>query len=151
MIVTFCGHRDTRLSQEEKQNLVALLRSVLHENHDALFYLGDYGSFDGVCNALLRQLKQEFPDLKRIFVTPYLYPQYGHLQYADLYDEVLYPFDERVMPKYAIARRNKWMVDRADRVIAYVRYGWGGAYTTFAYAKQRKKRIDNICMDGTLV
>jgi hypothetical protein len=33
------------------------------------------------------------------------------------------------------------MVDQADTVISYVTHGWGGAYTTQAYAIRKKKHV----------
>ena len=53
------------------------------------------------------------------------------------FDEVIYPALENVPPKYAIIRRNKWMVDRADLLIAYITHGWGGAARTYHYAKRK--------------
>ena len=87
MIVIFCGHRNASLSLEEEQNLVVVLRSTLKEHPDTVFYLGDYGAFDGRCNAILRDIQREYPKLKRIFVTPYLLPEYGHLKYARYKDK----------------------------------------------------------------
>lgn len=149
MIVTFCGHREMSLTREEEQHLVELLRSILIEHPDTLFFLGDYGSFDGICNVVLKKLQVEYPKLKRIFITLYITPGYWHLEAAkERYDESIYPFENSVLPKFAISKRNEWMVDHADLVIAYVRYDWGGAYTTLEYAKRHKKPIKNICSDG---
>ena len=139
MIVTFCGHRDTVLSKGVKQQLEQVLRKVLEKAPNTLFYLGDYGRFDGLCNSVLKELQAEYPVLRRIFVTPYLDPSYGHFQYVyDYYDEVLYPFTDRVLKRFAIVKRNQWMVDKADYVIAYVEHGWGGAAKTLDYAIRKK-------------
>ena len=50
---------------------------------------------------------------------------------------MIYPALENVPPKYAIIRRNEWMIDKADLLIAYVTHGWGGAARTYRYAKQK--------------
>ena len=148
MIVTFCGHGKTSMSKEEEQRLVDLLRSILAEHPDTLFYLGDYGDFDGTCNVILKKLQVEYPKLKRIFITPYITPGYWHLEAAkERYDESIYPFEDSVLPKFAISKRNEWMVDQADLVIAYVRWSWGGARTTYEYAVRHKKSVVNIAND----
>lgn len=145
LIVTFCGHREMSLTREEEQHLFELLRSILVENPDTLFYLGDYGAFDGICNVLLKKLQEDYPKLRRIFITPYITPGYWHLEAAkERYDESIYPFEDNVLPKFAISKRNEWMVDHADVVIAYVRYDWGGAYKTYKYALSKKKRSFNL-------
>ena len=145
MIITFCGHRDSILSAEEERLLGEWLRQYLEECPNATFYLGDYGNFDKKCNAILRKLQKYYSKIKRVFVTPYLSPDYGHLKTAkEDYDEILYPFEDRVMPRYAIRIRNEWMVDRADVIVACVNRNWGGAYATYAYAMRRGKPIRNI-------
>ena len=61
-----------------------------------------------------------------------------------LYDEIVYPELESVPWKFAISKRNEWMVEQADIVIAFVDHDWGGAATTLQYAKRKKKTIINL-------
>lgn len=145
MIVTFCGHRDIFFKNGEEKRLEEELRKVLEEFPNAVFYLGDYGRFDGLCNSALKKLQKEYPRLRRVFVTPYLDPEYAHFQYADeYYDEVLYPFTDKVIKRFAISKRNRWIVNEADLVIAYVDHEWGGAAKTLEYAVRKKKRCVNL-------
>jgi len=51
---------------------------------------------------------------------------------------------ESVPRKFAILKRNEWMVDSAELVIAYVKYSWGGAAKTLEHARKRKKQINNL-------
>lgn len=60
------------------------------------------------------------------------------------YDSVLYPPPERVPLRFSILRRNEWMATEAELILAYVRYGRGGAYRALSYAMSRKKRIINL-------
>lgn len=55
-----------------------------------------------------------------------------------LFDSTLYPSIERTPRHFAIVKRNEWMINNADFLIAYVVYNWGGAYKTFEYAKRKK-------------
>lgn len=57
-----------------------------------------------------------------------------------LYDSTVYPPLEAVPRRFAITHRNRWMVDVADVVVAYVLHDWGGAATTLRYANQKAKR-----------
>lgn len=43
-----------------------------------------------------------------------------------------------------ITYRNKYMVEMADYVVAYVSHDWGGAYTTYKHAKRKGKEIFNL-------
>ena len=60
------------------------------------------------------------------------------------YDDTIYPPLENVPKKYAIIRRNEWIVENADVVIACVKYSWGGAAKTSQYAKRKKKAIEYL-------
>ena len=73
-------------------------------------------------------------------MLPYLNREYN----TDLYDDTTYPPLEEVPARFAISRRNEWMVDNADVVVAYVTHDWGGAATTLQYAKRKKKRIISV-------
>ncbi len=43
--------------------------------------------------------------------------------------------------RFAIPRRNRWMVEAADVVVACVLHDWGGAAATLRYARQKGKQI----------
>ena len=145
MIITFCGHSNCLFSDEEKEKLKQLLIKEIRKNPTCKFYLGGYGDFDSLCLQTLRELKTDFRDIELLFITPYLDKNYSKLEFAKYhYDDVIFPPHESVPRKFAILKRNEWMVDSADLVIAYVEYSWGGAAKTLEYAKRKKKQIINL-------
>ena len=76
--------------------------------------------------------------------------QHNHLRFQKtMYDSVLYPEIENKPKRYAILYRNKYMVEKADYVIAYVSHNWGGAYSTYQYAKRKGKNIFNLAQFET--
>jgi hypothetical protein len=66
----------------------------------------------------------------------------------DIYDFSIYPPIETVPRKAAIIKRNEFMVDNGDVVVAYVKHGWGGAAHTLEYAPKKNKEIINIVDKG---
>ena len=145
MIITFCGHSNCLFSDEEKEKLKQLLIKEIRKNPTCKFYLGGYGAFDSLCLRTLRELKKEFQDIELIFITPYIDKNYSKLEFAKYhYDDIIFPPLESIPRKFAILKRNEWMVEEADLVIAYVIYSWGGATKTLEYAKRKKKHIVNI-------
>ena len=145
MIITFCGHSDFLFSDDVKQQLKNILVSEIIKNPTCKFYLGGYGDFDSLCLRTLRELKTDFPDIELLFITPYIDNNYSKLQLAKYYyDNVIFPPIEIVPRKFAILKRNEWMVASADLVIAYVKYSWGGSAKTLEYAKRKKVPIINI-------
>jgi len=139
MIITFCGHSKLIEQDTIRAHLTRELRTLLeHGNHK--FYLGGYGDFDLLAAKVLYELKQEYPETESILILPYLDRKVD----ASLYDSTIYPPFENVPKRYAISRRNKWMVEQADMVIACVDHDWGGASKTLEYAVKKGLRIINL-------
>ena len=146
MIVTFCGHSHFASTLLQKQRLLALLEEQVG-NMQADFYLGGYGGFDEFAYMCSKQYKETHPEIALVFVTPYLTESYerNHLRDAEKrYDAVLYPEIEDKPRRFAISYRNKYMVEKADIVIAYIDHSWGGAYQTYLHAKRKGKVVFNL-------
>ena len=146
MIVTFCGHSQYTPTQEDEQKILAFLEEKI-KDRPAELYLGGYGSFDAFAYACGRKFQESHPSTKLIFVTPYITPEYqkNHLsEYQKRYNAIVYAPLENVPLKFAILRRNAWMVEQADHVIAYIDHAWGGAYQTYQHAKDKRKPIINV-------
>ena len=149
MIITFCGHSNCLFNDEEKEELKTLFIKEIRKNPTCKFYLGGYGDFDSLCLRTLRELKKDFPEIEILFITPYLDKNYSKLELAKYYyDDVIFPPIENVPRKFAILKRNEWMVDSADLVIAFVKYSWGGAAKTLEHAKRKKKQIKNLAINN---
>lgn len=145
MIITFCGHGSINIEQNEIDKIKDFLFEKIKQFPNAKFYIGGYGYFDHLVFSILRKLKKCFPNIELIFISPYLDSSYSKLQIAnELYDCTLYPPLETVPKKYAILKRNEWMVDNCDLLVAYVRYYWGGARKTLDYAIRKKKPYINF-------
>ena len=136
MTVTFCGH--AQISQSEKiENWFCDVTQKLIEQGATTFYLGGYGAFDSLAASVLREQKKWHPQIELILVLAYL--NTGRDTSGD--DSTVYPPLETVPRRCAISHRNRWMVESADVVVAYVLHDWGGAATTLRCAKQKKKQI----------
>lgn len=103
-----------------------------------LFLLGGYGQLDALAAAVVREQKKQHPQIRSVLVLPYLDRTFD----AADYDETVYPPLENVPRRYAITRRNEYMADCADVIVAYVIHSFGGAYKTLCYAQRKKKRIN---------
>ncbi len=142
MIVTFCGHSDFTPSIAMEEKLLAILETnVGDEKTD--FFLGGYGNFDSFAFKMGKIYQKTHPNVSLVYVTPYFCDP--HLkEKAQAYDSILYPPLENVPPKFAISRRNKYMAENADLVIAYIKRSRGGAYQTYANAMQKGKTTINL-------
>lgn len=136
MIVTFCGHKSGYEKSDVFIILLSSVRELIQEGADT-FYLGGYGNFDWQAARAVQKMKNEYPSIRSVLVIPYLNRKYD----KKLYDEIIYPPIEKVPLRFAISKRNEWMVERADVIISGVEHNWGGAYTTLKFAERKKKRI----------
>ena len=139
MTVTFCGHKDITNTSTVRTAVDEVLRGLVAEGAD-YFLIGGYGGFDSLAAHTVHELKRQYPEIHSTLVIPYLNCEYN----TELYDDTTYPPLEDVPMKFAISRRNEWMVDQADVVVAYVTHGWGGAAATLQYAERKNKRIIRV-------
>lgn len=138
MVVTFCGHRQIDQTCKVSKWLDSILPSLI-EGGANLFYLGGYGAFDNLAAAAVQRQKSVYPDIESVLVLPYL--NRNRNMNASCYDNITYPPLENVPFRYAITRRNEWMVCASDIIISGVTHGWGGAAKTLDYARRRQKVI----------
>lgn len=138
MTVTFCGNRF--VYSDIKEALNDTVEKLIKEGADE-FLLGGYGEFDKLAAITVKNMKKKYAHIRSVIVIPYLNKYYNN----DLYEVSLYPELENVHPKGAIIKRNQYMVDASDVVVAYVKYKNGGAAKTLKYAEKKNKRIIDIC------
>lgn len=135
MVVAFCGHSEI----DDEKAVESWLHEVvgrLLKNGKVIFFLGGYGRFDCMAARVIHEHKQYETGIESVFVMPYLNTKMD----LSLYDSTVFPPLENTPPRFAILKRNQWMVDEADLIVAYVRHNWGGAAKTLEYAKKRRKK-----------
>ena len=146
MIIAFCGHANFCKSKEYERKILEFLQEKIGSS-SADIYLGGYGAFDDFAYECCKKYKETHSHVSLVLVTPYFSVEYqrNHLQYSKtIYDSIIYPPIEDKLKRYAITYRNRYMIEKADYVIAYVAHAWGGAYTTYNYAKRKGKQIFNL-------
>lgn len=139
MKVTFCGHSKLILHNVILKKYAEILIQLIEEGANE-FLLGGYGSFDSISANLVHALKKTYPYIHSTLVTAYINQE----KRSDIYDDIEYPPIENVPLKFAINKRNEWMVDNSDVVISYVKAPVGGAAKTLEYAKRKRKRIIDL-------
>lgn len=146
MTVTFFGHRDFIASEELRKRLMSILDEAVGDR-SVEFFLGGYGGFDSFAHTCCRDFAEKHQNSSLVFVTPYITESYqkNHLEYmAEGYDSIIYPELEKIPKRYAISHRNRYMAEKADLIICYVKRKFGGAYQAVSFAKSRGKKIINL-------
>ena len=93
----------------------------------------------------MKELISEGKNVDYSVVLAYIPGQKYEFDLPDQYADTIYPDGlEDVPPRFAICRRNDWMVNNSDAVICYVVNHFGGAYTYTEKARRKGKCIINI-------
>ena len=149
MKIAFVGHSFISSKNKIKETVKEQIRTNLIDAGFLTCYLGGCGDFDEICGHACRELKQEYADIEVVYVAPYIslseQAKIEAMQRCGLCDTSIYPPIENTPPKFAISKRNEWMITNADLIIAYVNRSYGGAYKSLQAAKRRKKKIINTC------
>ena len=141
-VCAFFGHRLIPNPQEIEPQLKHVVRELIKNGFNT-FWLGGYGDFDQLAQKVTRELKKEFPYIQRVLALAYLPTNKEDYQFKSLYyDMMFYPEGVECVPKkFAITKRNRYMVENADVVVAYVNAETGGAAYALKYAKKLNKKI----------
>lgn len=137
---TFLGHRDCPNNifdrvAKQTENL------ILNCGVD-LFYLGSQGNFDNIAKMVLLKLKKVYPAVKCYIVLAYM-PSW---KTCDSFDTI-YPFVLEKTPKrFAINKRNEWMIEQADFVISYFEHNYSNTSGFISRAEKKGKKVINTAM-----
>ena len=133
MTVTFFGNRDARddIKTKLRETIIELITEYKANN----FYVGNNGNFDFMVADTLKELKKIY-DIEYNVVLAYL----PTAQNEQDYENTLYPEGiEKAPLRFAICRRNEWMLEHSDMVITYVRFTFGGA-------AKYKEKAERMCL-----
>ncbi len=146
-ICAFFGHRDTPVTEELEAKLKQTILSLIEQGVDE-FWCCEQGNFDWIARLTMLGLRKIFPEIKIAYVLAY--PTFLRSKIsADFldktYDYIIYP-DEAAegYRKFAIIRRNQYIVKNADIIVCYVKRPNGGAYKAVEQAKKLNKKIINL-------
>ena len=144
------GHNKINVFKHLKEKLMSIFKELISKENVKYFYFGGFGEFDDLCHSIITELKNEYPEMYRIFCLSD--PRHQRLSKRpkwlkdEDYEEITY-LDLNFDYWYSrIYYRNCEIIDRSDFVIFYVNHTeQSGAYKALQYAKRKKKQIINVC------
>ena len=137
MKCAFFGHHDA--PTDIQSNLHAAITELIVSHGVTNFYVGNQGNFDFAVRKVLAQLKQVYP-IECMVVLAYLPSEQPTADY-DGFETIFSEGTEHVPPRFAISRRNRWMVSQANYVVTYVKHSFGGAAQYKAMAERQGKHV----------
>ena len=106
------------------------------------FIVGNRGNFDSYASTAIKSLKRKYCDISLVLLLAY-HPGERPVELPPGFDSSFYPPLEIVPKQYAIARANKYMIDKADSIICYAKYV-GNSKKLLEYAYRRQITLDLI-------
>lgn len=143
MTCTFFGHKNTD-ERKVKELLKATLICLIEEKGVDKFYVGNEGGFDALVQITLKELKELYPHINYGIALAYVPKEKTDGQRLN-YSLTFVPDGVEEGPiKFAIDRRNRWMIKRSEYVITYVNSIIGGAAKYKEIAEKKGKIVINI-------
>ena len=119
----FFGHRE--VTHNIRPKLTAIIEKLITEYSVTEFYVGNQGQFDSMVYSVLKELKSKYPQIRYIVVLAYMPDEHIKEMYGE---DTLFPDGlESVPRKYAISKRNDWMIQQSGIAVCYVYKITGGA------------------------
>ncbi len=138
----FIGHRDAPDSVAAA--LAAAVERHFVEYGVTEFVVGHYGNFDRLAVAAVIDAKQFYPQIALTLLLPY-HPAVRPFKTPRGFDGTCYPINmENVPPRFAISRANRYAVERAEHLIAYVVHTPSNARGVIEYAEKRGAMVVNL-------
>lgn len=147
-ICTFAGHRII-LTPDINQRIDTALINLLKSDNQFIFLSGGMGEFDTKCESAVNRMKRQNSSLSISLklILPYMTNQINTEKdyYESKYDDILFPIElAQIHYKAAIKKRNQWMTEQADFILACVCRNHGGAYDMLNYARHIGKPFLNL-------
>ncbi len=138
----FFGHKFLLNQSEIGQKLyLTLIHLIENENVDT-FFVGEHGDFDILTANILEELKKIYPLIKIYLVISYPKQLHSGKTFCD--DFIYPPILEKTPKRFCIAKRNQWVANNSDVIVAYISSDFGGAYNALTIAIKKQKKIINL-------
>ena len=143
----FIGHREC--PEELYLEILQAIELCISEYEVCEFIVGQYGKFDYLASKCINEAQKKHPHILLTMLLPYL-PFEQKTELPQGFDGSLYPEGlESVPRRFAIVRANRYAVDHADVLIAYVWHTASNARNLLEYAEKKAERsslkIIRIC------
>ena len=140
MTCTFFGHSDC---YELNSAIVFSAIENLIKTGVNTFYVGQQGNFDSMVFNCLIQLREKYRHI--LFYSVLAYIPKSKDAFTPSAEHSVYPEElETCPPRFAIDKRNRWMIGKSDFCLCYVNDTWGGAYKFATLAKKKGLTVINL-------
>ena len=142
--VSFFGHRRLLFDEELDRRIQEMVKELIRTKEFVEFYVGRNGDFDVIVASAIKRAQKIGDRSNNALILTLPYPVRDLEYYEAYYDEIVIPTEGTAHFKAAITKRNEWMVENSELVIACVQKESGGAYRALRYAEKRGVPVVNL-------
>lgn len=136
----FFGHRD--VTHDIRAKLQFIIEQLITEKQIYNFYVGHQGQFDSMVRSVLKELKVKYPHIRYTVVLAYMPDEHIKEVYGE---DTLYPDGLETVPKrFAISKRNDWLIAHSCIAVCYVHKITGGAAKFREKAEKKGLQIIDV-------
>ena len=136
----FFGHRD--VTHDIRAKLQFIIEQLRTEKQIYNFYVGHQGQFDSMVRSVLKELKVKYPHIRYTVVLAYMPDEHIKEVYGE---DTLYPDGLETVPKrFAISKRNDWLIAHSCIAVCYVHKITGGAAKFREKAEKKGLQIIDV-------
>lgn len=139
MICTFFGHKDSPYALKEE--LKNLLLHLINNRGVKKFYVGNNGNFDFLVQVVLKEILSDRDDIDFSIVLSFL----GEKALINDQKYTILPEGlELSLPRFAIFKRNEWLLKQANFAVVYVNHHFSNAHKWLEKATAKGIKVINI-------
>lgn len=145
----FIGHRTIEETQELKTTLYETIERLITNEKIDTFLFGSKSQFNDLCLALVTEIKEKYPQIKRVYVRaeyPYINDDYNNYLLT-YYEDTYYPPKATNAGKASYIQRNFEMIEKSRFCLIYYdeeaipNNRKSGTKIALDYAKKQNKNI----------
>ena len=146
--VALFGHRTISEVIPIERKINEIVHQLINDKTYVDFLVGRDGDFDVIASSVIHRVKKQSfsANSSLVWIMPYETEEWRNNTdyYENYYDEIELCHESASSHfKGAIQKRNRYMVDRADLIVCFVK-NKGGAYKTMQYALKKGKKVINL-------
>ena len=117
----FLGHRKISENEWLRSKLYSIIENLIMRENIRVFLFGSNSQFEDLCRRIVSQLKEKYPNVKRVYVRA----EYPHIdsKYTEYllqrYEETYYPEGMISAGKAVYVERNRIMIDKSRFCVMY--------------------------------
>ena len=148
----FIGHRTINETEELREKLHTIIEKLIVDNGVNTFLFGSKSDFDDLCHEIVTDLKENHPNIKRIYVRaeyPDINEDYENYLLR-FYEDTYFPEKMRNSGKAVYIKRNYEMIDKSEFCVVYydektdIANRKSGTKIAFEYATKKNRKTINI-------